>query len=934
MLNTIIESLFIKRSSGNDRPPSERTSLVVERLEPRMVLDGSVSNMVDLGNVTETSRLVQDEIAMASEQDHYQVFVSADRRLRVAISADEIGTGLDAVLVVRDASGRTVAIDDDTLGLDPYIEADLAAGQYTITVLATARSTGRYQLSVSTGAVGQFLGGPNTPPVAQLPGSGDSTGPIVIDQSVETVIDGNGDAVALRWTFTFNESLAAINTASLAGFQLYRAGGDHTFGDANETQVALPNLTISQSGALLTVVAWLNASDDYQLVIDSSRLTDLQGNEAPGGGLIAAGTFHPSVATIADVEAAHFLASETPNRVIVSLAAGDQLNANTLTADRFQLTRLADGQAIRVSEVHYDPLGERIILSGFGTLAVGHYQLTIDAAGFSDIWGRSLAPDGVPFSDLFTVVAPTGFTEPTVNTALLSANARELSRLHNQLQFAATDAAKLLASRAFAESLLNTIAELRTLGPQATANALASLLNSIPGVSEDYALVWGTGARFLLESTTSDAVIGQDGSGFRLDAITGSVFVTSGTGANAVSLAIVPVSAFRSTVATGPLTDSAGQAIESSVGLRLKIQSLAASGSVHVLFLDESSTLGLQSFVASPSLQTVSVNVPEAITPFDRITPQLQSAIVARMEQLAGDLTALGTNVVIVWFDPVDFMLTDAQGQTAVATESQLSNDFVGAYYSGNGVTELVVVPQASAEVWRMQLVGLGERFRTGVTFASPDLAGQITIQGNLGWGANQGFLLLNVPSPTTNPASPPTFALNFSTATRIGSLNNVAIIQQTIAAVVPSVNVSGSILSAALSGFNALLPSQFRESLLSPGLSITDPGLEEDESADELRLDDGADERWWRDLLDLAGEWLRDAPMDTEGMDELMEAWRDARREIDQAQEAPEAEEQPAAEDAGTKPGASATPANAPASVVTTSEALPEAQALAAPTS
>jgi hypothetical protein len=899
-----------------------------------MVLDGSIPNVVDLGNVTDTARFLQDDLASASEQDHYRVLVSADRRLRVAISADQISSGLDAVLVIRDATGRTVAIDDDTLGLDPYIEADLSAGQYTITVLATARSTGSYQLSVSTGVVGQSLGGPNAPPVAQSTGSDDSTGPILVDQSVETVIDHNGDAVALRWRFTFNESLAAIDSSSFTGFQLYAAGGDHTFGDANETHIVSPNLTISQSGASLTITAWLETSDDYQIVIDTGRLRDPSGNETLGGPVTAVGTFHASVATIVDVEAAHFLASETPNRVIVSLASGDQLNASTLTPSTFQLTRLADGQTINVSEVHYDPLGGRIILTGFGTLAAGEYRLTINTASVSDIWGRSLAPAGVPFRATFTVLAPTGFTEPTVNTALLAANAQELSRLHNQLQSAATDAAKLLASRAFAESLLNTIAELRTLGPQATANAIASLLNAIPGLSEDYALIWGTGARFLLESTTSDAVIGQDGNSFRLDGITGSVFVTSGEGANAVSLAIVPVSALRSTVATGPLTDSAGQAIESSIGLRLKIQSLAASGAVHALFLDEFGTTGLQSFTASLNTETVTVVVPEAITPFDRITPQLQSAIVARMEQLAGDLTALGTNVVIVWFDPVDFMLTDAQGQTAVSTESQLSNDFVGAYYSGNGVTELVVVPQASAEVWRMQLVGLGERFRTGVTFASPDLAGQITIQGQLGWGANQGFLLLNVPSPTTNPAATPSFALNFSTATRIGSLNNAAIIQQTIASVVPSVSVSGSILSAALSGFGSLLPSQFRESLLSPGLSITDPGIDEEDAGDDLRLDNDAGERWWRDLLDLAGEWLRDAPMDDEGMAELMKAWREARRDVDQTDEVAETQEHTAVDTTTAKPGASASQTDTPASVVTTSEASSEADPLAAPTS
>jgi hypothetical protein len=102
---------------------------------------------------------ISASIVPRGDIDYYAVVVTDATSLRAEINAARSGSDLDAILGVFDAAGDRLAFADNTLGLDPVIILDLAAGStYYIAVAsfndseftgADARTFGTYTLTLT-----------------------------------------------------------------------------------------------------------------------------------------------------------------------------------------------------------------------------------------------------------------------------------------------------------------------------------------------------------------------------------------------------------------------------------------------------------------------------------------------------------------------------------------------------------------------------------------------------------------------------------------------------------------------------------------------------------------------------------------------------------------------------------------------------------------
>ena len=92
----------------------------------------------------------------------------------------------------------------------------------------------------------------------------------------------------------------------------------------------------------------------------------------------------------------------------------------------------------------------------------------------------------------------------------------------------------------------------------------------------------------------------------------------------------------------------------------------------------------------------------------------------------------------LMWFDPVDFTLTDADGLTVGHTNGEHTEQTQNAFYSGDGFTELLIVPRVKAEQYQLRLVGVEGTFRAGANYVDASQSSGVNIQGNL---ASQAYV-------------------------------------------------------------------------------------------------------------------------------------------------------------------------------------------------
>ena len=96
---------------------------------------------------------------------------------------------------------------------------------------------------------------------------------------------------------------------------------------------------------------------------------------------------------------------------------------------------------------------------------------------------------------------------------------------------------------------------------------------------------------------------------------------------------------------------------------------------------------------------------------------------------------------IVIILDPVDFVLTDSSGRQAGYTEGTgVVNQIPGAYYSGDGAVELLIVPLPPDGIYNVQLAGLGSDYNVSTTVLDNNGTSTQFNSQNLADGATSSF--------------------------------------------------------------------------------------------------------------------------------------------------------------------------------------------------
>ncbi len=128
------------------------------------------------------------------------------------------------------------------------------------------------------------------------------------------------------------------------------------------------------------------------------------------------------------------------------------------------------------------------------------------------------------------------------------------------------------------------------------------------------------------------------------------------------------------------------------------------------------------------------IGMGESQEDFYKIRDQITQQLIASLKAAAGG--TLGTSYLLIWLDPVDFVVTDSASQQIGNRGSQGAiNENSSAALSQKGVLDLVVIPGAQASSYSMQLFGVGGgRVLAGATMVQADgtvINPRVTVNGS-----------------------------------------------------------------------------------------------------------------------------------------------------------------------------------------------------------
>ncbi|MGL5093971.1 MAG: hypothetical protein ACRDD1_00180, partial [Planctomycetia bacterium] len=456
--------------------------------------------------------------------------------------------------------------------------------------------------------------------------------------------------------------------------------------------------------------------------------------------------------------------------------------ADLLDPARFTLERLtnAGSEIVATPFVSLGGFNDRLVVSGFDPLPAGRYRVTwrtpANANGVA-VDGDGNGTAGGDYVVEFDVAPPNVGPTPSLVEQVFDGNAVDLEVAHDEAEAERRLAAKTLASRAFALELLAEIDELvAALGadPVAAAAAVDARLKTLVadlfdrfGVApNEYAVVWSFDARFLLTLPIDDAdppllapAIGFASETLRFDdRIEGAVLVDSSQlsrrlGRGFLGLALVPIDPPGGLLGGASLSNADGSPVAPNLTFRFDRTPTASTGASGILYFGNDGFAGSESFLdAAPASELVVA--PAGVTGLDALGVFLDREVRSRIAEVLDLADPLVGSLLVAWFDPVDFVLEDAKGRGIGQVGRQTARTTNGSYYSGDGLTELVVVPQALADRYSLAVVGLGGPYRAGTSFQTSTAAESIALQGLLKRDASL-VAVLDFRSDKTDPARP-----------------------------------------------------------------------------------------------------------------------------------------------------------------------------------
>lgn len=599
----------------------------------------------------------------------------------------------------------------------------------------------------------------------------DQRGPIVRSTQVTLPQDELGlPAGIVEVRIALNEELDRAAVANLASYRLFGAGADgildyNTSADRSAAIISatyLPGVPSQRVPPAITIV--ISAADlqgdQYQLVLRGDAIRDLAGNPLTGGDLRIPFQYHEAPPRALAARPARADANTAPNLVIVDFSPQALRQTDAANPANYRLERLgAAGGPIQILSVYYDPIIHRALLRAAAPLAPGDYRLTVFApdrglgvAGITSQTGVALDGDGNEI--------PGGHATFDFNVEQVLNALDIFPWLQNSLVHYATQATldgiaqrKSFASSQFAEQLLRqlnfdtggmTSAQIQ----QEAQNRLSRLLReqslsiSLAGADnhDEYLVIWSRDARFVLSEPADqpgqEPRIGRGANGWRVREISGAVLVEGLAGDVEIALAIVPVGSRRQ-LTSGALTTQNGAMMLPDLGFELELAGLAPTNQTGVMVVRQSGVMTTRRFsdvAAEPALHNLDIKF--IASGYDPKIALINQHVRDGIEAIYGPLEEYAGTILFGWFDPVDYVLSDAQGQTG-AIGGQAFHTVAGGFSASNGSTGLIVSPNSLGGPQRLELLGLGTGYSGAINFASGGVVDFVPLQGALGPGAS-----------------------------------------------------------------------------------------------------------------------------------------------------------------------------------------------------
>ena len=587
------------------------------------------------------------------------------------------------------------------------------------------------------------------------------------------LLDNTDVPNGIRFVITSDENLDPTAAVNLDNYTLLKASGDRDFFNFNEVNrtSSISSITYQDANAGVPAQIVVTVSlasdgtdnDDYLLVINGEQITDIAGNLFQAGIQTSQFQFSTAGPRILDAFIDNGFEDESADRTIIEFEDVDLIRVSATNAANFRLEQLnASGNVTQVLTLDtpvYDSFADRVILSGFGLLAAGEYRLTVFAAPDASSPGSTGARnvslvaldgdgDGAPggnFVTNLTVSPPDGPDDLT--DIVLDGNAENLAVNATQTLRQAATTQKRLTEADFAAILITevrlvfattegTAAELADAVNQQIQDVFRDRFDSLGFDPNEFLVFWSRNTRFLVNDPADDPSlseeqrlrIGFDLDGRRIeDLIEGGVLVEFAGRSNSAqfpefALAIVPVNTRDqlitddAAIAVDGVIRLDGESVAADLTFLVELEALTANSLAGSVFFPVDGDAGTSAFTEFPADGRVKAELDTStnLTGIDPTIQIIDDEVIAQFEAIFGAIEQLDRNFLILWFDPVDFLLQDALGNRVGHRNNQTLNEVAGTFYSGDGFTELVVIPDALSDIYTLALSGVTNRF--GIT--------------------------------------------------------------------------------------------------------------------------------------------------------------------------------------------------------------------------
>jgi len=315
-------------------------------------------------------------------------------------------------------------------------------------------------------------------------------------------------------------------------------------------------------------------------------------------------------------------------------------------------------------------------------------------------------------------------------------------------------------------------------------------------------IAWSNGSRFLVDlpqGIAGGGTVGFDAQGNEV-VIEGARLVHNG-GPAGISLAVIPLSAGVELSSNELVARFDGNPVSSELLFGWQLAGLSASNQAGLIGVRAGAEnhASIRTDVAGPGDDMVkdlsgALRGDGVVPGVERNIEKINDAVLQSIYETFGGKENVPDDLFVLWFDPIDYILADEQGAQLSQVGSTSVNRITGSFYSGNQVSELLVVPNARSDFYTLTLVGLGQGYRGAATLLRGGELHTAPLYGRLDNLQNVSVVMDFRDSPVGSPFS----GLGLLTADSRGGTEVVGALGQAVSAALGRSSTSTVTLLAA----------------------------------------------------------------------------------------------------------------------------------------